>query len=70
MMVLLRENHNCVNEAGVIDEGLGTADVNPEHRQIVNQRSGTTDTEQKFRLGTLDVGSMGGRDGEVVETLI
>ena len=70
MMNLLRENHNCVNEAGVIDEGFanGTADVNPEQRQILIQRSGTIDIEQKFRLGGLNVGSMRGHTGEVVET--
>ena len=58
MMDLLRANHNCVNVAGVIDEGdaHGRTDVNPEHCQIIIQQSGTTNTEQKFRLGSLNTG--------------
>ena len=70
VMVLLRENNNCVNGDGVIDEDLlyGRA-VNPCHCQIVIQRSRTTDTEQKFRLGSLNVGTMKGQAGEAVETL-
>ena len=71
MMILLRENHNCVNRAGVIDKGPthGRADINPEHHQIVIKQSGTIDTEQKFRLGSLNVGSMRVCAGEVVEAL-
>ena len=70
-MVLLQENHNCVNRAGVVDEGPmhGRADVSPEHHQIVIQLSETTDTEQKFKLGSLNVVTMRGCAGEVVETL-
>ena len=64
-------NHNCINGARVIDDGLihGRADVNPEHCQIIIQQSGTTDAEQKFRLQSLNVGTMRGCGGEVVETL-
>ena len=71
MIAFLRENHNCVNKDGVIDEGLahGRVDVNPEHRQIVIQRPGATDTEQNFGLGNLNVVNMRGRTGEVVEAL-
>ena len=70
-MDLLRENHNCVNGAGVIDEGdiHRRADVNLEHLRIIIHRSGTTDTERKFRLGGLNVGTMRGCAGELVETM-
>lgn len=69
MMVHLYIKHNCVNGAG-ISSGKGPAhgrvDVNPEHRPTVNQRSGS---RSKFRLGSLNVGTMRGRTGEIVETL-
>ena len=62
---------NCVNGAGVNDKGPahGRVGVNPEHCPIVIQRSGTTESESKFRVGTLNVGTLRGRSGEVVETL-
>ena len=68
--VLLRKNHNCVNGAGVIDEGPanGWAENNPVLYQIVIQRSETTDTELKLRLGSLNLGTMSGRAGDAVET--
>ena len=47
----------------------GRVDVNSEHCQIVDLQSRTTDTEEKFRLGSLNVGTMAGRAGKVVETL-
>ena len=61
--------NNCVNRAGVQNEGSahGRAGVNPEHHPIVNQQSGTI--ESKFRVCTLNVGTMRGRSGEVAETL-
>ena len=67
MMVLLQENNNFVNKVGVIDKSPvhSRADVNPEHHQIVIQQSGTTDTEQKFRLKSLNVGTMRGHAGEL-----
>lgn len=57
--------------AGVTDEdpAHSRADVNPEDCQIVNLQSGTTDTEEKFRLGSLNIGTMRGRAGRVVEAL-
>ena len=71
-MVLLQENDNCKSGTGVFDEGPahGRGDINPEHRQIIIQRSGSTDTEQKFRLGSLNDGTMRGHSGEVVEILM
>ena len=48
---------------------IGRTDVNPEHHHIVIQRSGTTDTEQKFRLESLNFGTIRGYAGEVVETM-
>ena len=70
-MVLLHKNHNCINGTGVFDEGPvhSRADVIPEQCQIVIQQSGTTDTEQKFRLGSFNVATMRSCEGEVVETL-
>ena len=67
MVILLRKNHNCINGAGVIDEGPthDRADVNSEHCKIIIQQSGTTNTEQKLRLGGLNVGTMRGCAGEV-----
>ena len=58
MMVLLQENINCVNRAGVTDKGPvhGGADVNRKHCRIIIQRLGITDTEQKLRLRSLNVG--------------
>ena len=63
MMILLQENHNCINRAGIADESLvhGRADVSPEHHQIIIQLSGTTDKEQKFRSETLNVVTMRSR---------
>ena len=71
MMVQNCTRHNCVNGAGVINEGTvhGRAGVNPEHHPIVIQRSGTLVSESKFRVGTLNVGTLRERSGEVVETL-
>ena len=62
-MILLQENHNCINRAGIVDESPvhGRADVSPEHCQIIIQLSGTTNKEQKFRLGTLNVVTMRSR---------
>ena len=56
--------------AGVIGEGPndGRAEVNPEHLQIIIQQTRTTRTEQKFRLGDLNVGTVRGCAGEVAET--
>ena len=70
MMVQLNINHNRDNGAGVIDEGPthSRADVHPKHCQIINLRTGTTDTDEKFGLGSLNVGTMKGRAGEIVET--
>ena len=69
IMAQLQNNDNCVNGAGVLDKSSahGRDDVNPEHHQIVIQQSGTTDS--KLRIGSLNVGTMRGRSGEVVETL-
>ena len=69
MMVHFHSSHNCVNGARVIDEGPahGRVGVIPEHHQIVNQRSGAN--QSVFRLGSLNVGTLRGRAGEVVETL-
>ena len=47
----------------------GRADVSTEHRQIVTQRSDTTDTEQKFILGSLNFATMKKCVGEVVEAM-
>ena len=74
MMVQLITNHNCVNRAGVNDKGPahGRMGVNPEHRQTVNERSGSTSNNNNnalFRVGSLNVGTLRGRTGEVVETL-
>ena len=71
MMVLLLENHKCVKRPRVTDEGptQARADVNHEHCQIVIQWSGTTNTEKKFRLGSLNVGTMRGCEGKVAEAL-
>ena len=65
-------HHKCVNGAKVTDEGPkdGRYDISPEHCQIVNLSSGTTDTEEKFKLASLNVGNMRGCSGEIVETLI
>ena len=58
--------------AGVTDEdpAHSRADVNPEHCQIVNLQSGTTDTEENFRLGSLNIGTMRGCAGRVVEACL
>ena len=76
MMVQSVFNHNCVNGAGVYNKGPahGRVGVNPEHRQIVNKRSGNNNKNNnndggKFRIGSLNVGTLRGRTGEVVETL-
>ena len=47
------------SRGGFIDEGPvdSRAGANPEHCQITNLQSGTTDTEENFRLGSLNVGS-------------
>ena len=47
----------------------GRANVNLGHGQIIIQQLGTTDTKQKFRLRSLNVATMRGCAGEVVETL-
>ena len=67
MMILLWENHNYKNRAGVIDEGPthGKAHVNPEHGQIFIQQSGTTDNKQKLRLGSLNIATMRDCTGKV-----
>ena len=71
MLVQLHIDQNCVNKAGVIDGGPahGRADANPEHCQMIILQSGIKDTEEKFKLGSLDVGTMGGCAGEIVEIL-
>ena len=60
MTVQLCTNQNCINEAGVIDEGHvhGRADVRLQHHQIVTLQPGTANTEEKFRLGNFNVGIM------------
>ena len=78
MMVQKQNLDNCVNRAGVNHESSahGRDGVNPEHHPTVIKRSGTTETtettertELKFKVGSLNVGTMRGRSGEVVETL-
>ena len=68
-MVHFHRSHKSVNKAGVIDEGPahGRVNVIPEHHQIINRRSGAN--QSMFRLGSLNVGTLRGRAGEVVETL-
>ena len=63
-------SHNCINGAGVNDEGPAHSrvSVGPEHRQTVIKRSGNYNSDQ-FRIGSLNVGTLRGRTGEVVETL-
>ena len=71
IMAQLQNKDNCVNGAGVLDESSahGRDGVNPEHHQIVNQQSGTDATNSILRIGSLNVGTMRGRSGEVIETL-
>ena len=63
--------NNCVNGAGVLDKSSahGRTGVNPEHHPTVIQRSGPTTVESMFRVCTLNVGTLRGRSGEIVETL-
>ena len=61
--------HNCVNRASVqgSSPAHGRVGVNPEHRQIVIKRSGNS--SENLKIGTLNIGTLRGRSGEVVETL-
>lgn len=70
-MAQLCINHNCVDSVGVIDEGLrhGRTDVIPDHDQVIKVLSESIDREEKLRLGSLNVGTMREKAGEVVETL-
>ena len=70
-MVQFHIDRKCANKAGVIDEGTmhGRADVSPEYFQIDNLHSETADTEEKFRLGDLNICTRRGHAGEVVKTL-
>ena len=59
---------NCVNKADALCEGLahGRSSVLPGHHQTVIKLPGDS---LKFRVGTLNVGTLRGRAGEVVETI-
>lgn len=48
-MVWLNINHIYVNKAGIYDRGSvqDKADANPEHCQMINLQTGTTNTEEK-----------------------
>ena len=68
MMVQININHNCINGAGTSCEGVAHG---RGWCKIVNKRlhQNLSDVSVKFRVGTLNVGTMRGRSGEVVETL-
>ena len=60
---------NCVNKYGTSCEGLapGRSDViSSGHPQTVTQQP---DDKLKFQVASLNVGTMHGRSGEVVETM-
>ena len=70
-MVKQNSKRNCVNGTGTHSEGVahGRKDVRCEHPQTVikllHQHSDTV----KFRVATLNVGTIRGRSAEIVETL-
>ena len=69
MMVHNPVQDNCVNKSGTSCEGLahGRSDViSSGHSQIVTQRP---DDKLKFQVASLNIGTMRGRSGEVVETM-
>ena len=71
MMAKQNSRHNCVNGTGTHSEGVahGRKDVRCEHPQTVikllHQHSDTV----KFRVATLNIGTIRGRSAEIVETL-
>ena len=64
-------HHKCVNGAGVTDQGSkhDRVDVNPGHWQTIKLSSRATDSEEKFRLASLNVDNMTGHAEKVVEIL-
>ena len=63
--------HNCVNEAGTVCEGLmhSRCGVRSGHHQTIIQQPDQLSNFDRFRVGSLNVGTMCGCSGEVVETL-
>ncbi|XP_057306907.1 uncharacterized protein LOC130645064 [Hydractinia symbiolongicarpus] len=72
MAVRIVDQTNCVNGAGTLrSEGVahGRTDVRCEHRQTVTQLSHHKVDNTRLRMASVNVGTLRGRAGEVVEML-
>ncbi|XP_057317637.1 uncharacterized protein LOC130662734 [Hydractinia symbiolongicarpus] len=72
MTIRIVDQTNCVNGAGTLrSKGVahGRTDVRWEHRQIVTQLSHHRVDNTRLRMASVNVGTLRGRAGEVVEML-